>query len=101
MHFVHVLVTNQTNEQKTKTKTLPAPKEKTKSVAVPKADLPVVDMPVPASNVSSTLKLKSPLRAPSNDLPEVDLTLPATEPVRLPEIQTHEKKTASTKKIKS
>ncbi len=31
-------------------------------------------MPLPSSNISSTLKTKGPLRAPSNDLPAVNLT---------------------------
>ncbi|CAF3551891.1 unnamed protein product [Adineta steineri] len=81
-----------------KTKTLPAPKEKSKPITVPKADLPPVDIPVPSSNISSTLKTKGTLRAPSNDLPPVDLTLPSADPVRIPTIHTHDKKRQAPKK---
>ncbi|UJR35322.1 hypothetical protein I4U23_028083 [Adineta vaga] len=87
---------NKSNAQKTKT--LPAPKEKTKPITAPTVDLPEVDMSVPTSNISSTLKTKGSLHAPSNDLPPVDLTLPETEPVHLPGIQTHEKKRKAPKK---
>lgn len=73
-------------------------KEKTKTMAAPKTDLPEVEAPSPSSNITSTLKTKGPLRAPTNDLPPVDLTLPSTEPVRLPAIQTSEKKRPAPKK---
>jgi hypothetical protein len=36
-------------------------------------------MPLPSSNISSTLKTKGPLRAPSTNLPPVDLTSTSTE----------------------
>ena len=85
-------------EPKEKTKPVKAPKEKSKPITAPKADLPDIELPVPSSNVSSTLKTKGSLRAPSNDLPPVDLTLPQSEPVRLPAIQTHEKKRKAPKK---
>jgi hypothetical protein len=35
-------------------------------------------MPLPSSNISSTLKTKGPLRAPSTNLPPVDLTSTST-----------------------
>ncbi|CAF1620683.1 unnamed protein product [Adineta ricciae] len=87
---------NKSNAQKTKT--LPAPKEKSKPLTPPKSDLPEVDMRVPSSNISSTLKTKGSLHAPSTDLPPIDLTLPATEPVHLPTLHTHEKKRKAPKK---
>ena len=40
-------------------------------------------MPLPSSNISSTLKTKGSLRAPSNDLPPVDLISKSTEIVRI------------------
>jgi len=58
-------------------------------------------MPVPSSNLASTLKTEDSLHAPSNDLPPVDLTLPSSEQIRLPPIHTHEKKTTSTKETRS
>jgi hypothetical protein len=36
-------------------------------------------MPIPSSNISSTLKTKGPLRAPSNDLPPVHVNPIAIE----------------------
>jgi hypothetical protein len=89
---------DKSNAQKDTTKTITTSKEKSKTISAPKADLPVVDMPVPSSNISSTLKPKGSLRAPSNDLPPVDLTLPPSESVRLPAIHTHEKKRQAPKK---
>lgn len=91
---------NKSNAQKDKPKSIVAAKEKSKTIAVPKADLPEVDLPVPSSNVASTLKTKGSLRAPSNDLPPVDLSLPTSESVRLPAIHTHEKKRQAPKKPK-
>jgi len=105
---------DKSNAQKEKTKTIaaaapPPPKEKpkskvhkekTKTIEAPKSDLPEVDMPVPSSNISSTLKKQGSLRAPSNDLPVVDLTLPPSESVHLPAIHTHEKKRQAPKKPK-
>jgi hypothetical protein len=55
-------------------------------------------MPVPSSNMSSTLKTKGSLRAPSTNLPPVDLTLPASEPIRLTTTHTQEKKRQAPKK---
>ncbi|UJR10546.1 hypothetical protein I4U23_014746 [Adineta vaga] len=72
------------------------PKQTTRPLAAPKASLPSIDMPLPASNVSSTLKTKGPLRAPSSDLPPVDLTPTTTETVRLPGIHIHDKKPTPT-----
>ena len=56
------------------------------ALTAPIAALPAVDMPVPSSNVSSTLKNKGPLRAPSADLPSVDLTPKETETIHLPSL---------------
>jgi len=115
---------NKSNIEKEKSKTIKTPKEKptkpiktpkekpikpikipkeksTKTISAPKADLPNIDMPVPSSDISSTLKTKGSLRAPTNDLPPVDLTLPPSESVRLPIVQAHEKKTKSTKTTKN
>ncbi len=89
---------NKSNAQKDQTKTITKSKDKSKTISAPKADLPEIDMPVPSSNISSTLKTKSALRAPSNDLPPVDLTLPESEQVHLPAIHTHEKKRQAPKK---
>jgi len=89
---------NKSNTQKDKTKTITTSKEKSKTISAPKADLPEIDLPVPSSNISSTLKTKGSLHAPSNDLPPVDLTLPSSEPVRLPAIHAHEKKRQAPKK---
>ncbi|CAF4988399.1 unnamed protein product, partial [Rotaria socialis] len=73
-------------------------KDKTKTIAAPQTSLPEVDIPNPSSNISSTLKTKGSLRAPTNNLPAVDLTLPSVEPIRLPTIQTTEKKRQAPKK---
>ena len=89
---------NKSNAQKDQTKSITASKEKSKTIAAPKAELPVVDMPVPSSNISSTLKTKGSLRAPSNDLPPVDLTLPQSEPIVLATTAAHEKKRPAPKK---
>jgi hypothetical protein len=53
-------------------------------------------MPIPSSNISSTLKTKGPLRAPAIDLPEVDLTPKPTEQIHLPTIHIQDKKQKST-----
>ncbi|CAM4752442.1 unnamed protein product [Rotaria magnacalcarata] len=73
-------------------------KDKTKTIAAPQTNLPAVDIQTPSSNISSTLKTKGSLRAPTNDLPAIDLTLPSVEPIRLPTIQTIEKKRQAPKK---
>ena len=79
---------------KEKTKTLAAPK----AIAIPKADLPAVDMPVQSSNIASTLKTKGALRAPSTELPPVTFNSTNEEPVRLPSIPAQEKKRPAPKK---
>ena len=51
-----------------------ASKGKGQTITAPRASLPAIEMPLPSSNISSTLKSKGPLRAPGNDLPAVDFT---------------------------
>ena len=89
---------SKSNAQKDQPKSITTSKEKSKTIAVPKADLPELDMPVPSSNISSTLKTKGALRAPGTDLPPVDLSLPQSEPVGLPATGTQEKKRKAPKK---
>jgi hypothetical protein len=68
-------------------------KTSTKPIAAPTTDLPEVKIPVPSSNISSTLKTKGSLRAPAADLPPVDLKAPESEPIRLSlATKSHEKK---------
>jgi hypothetical protein len=76
-------------------------KDKTHQIEAPKSNLPEIDMPIPSSNISSTLKTKEPLRAPSNDLPSVDLTLTSTEPIHLPTIHIEEKKQTEEKPLRA
>ena len=75
-----------------------AQKEKSHTIAAPKASLPDVDLPLPSSNLSSTLKTKGSLRAPSNELPAVVFSEQTSEPARLPTIHTLEKKRQAPKK---
>lgn len=89
---------SKSNAQKDQPKSITTSKEKSKTIVVPKADLPKLDMPVPSSNISSTLKTKGALRAPGTDLPPVDLSLPQSEPVGLPATGTQEKKRKAPKK---
>lgn len=77
------------------TKSSVAKEKPTHPLTAPHASLPEIEMPIPSSNISSTLKNKGPLRAPSSDLPPVDFTSTATENVRLPAIHIHEKKQKS------
>lgn len=68
-----------------------ASKGKSQTLTAPGASLPAVDMPVPSSNISTTLKSKGPLRAPGNDLPAVDFTGASIDSTRLPSIHLQEK----------
>ena len=68
-----------------------ATKGKGQNMTAPKADLPALEMPVPSSNISTTLKNKGPLRAPGNDLPAVDFTGASIDSTRLPTIHLQEK----------
>lgn len=68
-----------------------ASKGKGQIITAPRASLPSIDLPVPASNISSTLKSKGPLRAPGNDLPPVDFTGQSLASTRLPSIHLPEK----------
>lgn len=63
----------------------------TTNIAAPKAELPQVDLPLPESNISSTLKSKGPLRAPTTELPPIDLN-------EAPVVPTFEKKRPAPKK---
>ncbi|CAF1501450.1 unnamed protein product [Adineta ricciae] len=78
------------------TKSSAAKEKRSHPLMAPHASLPEIEMPIPSSNISSTLKTKGPLHAPSCNLPPVDFTPTATGTARLPGIHIHEKKQKST-----